>query len=109
MTQPLSDLGTSHYPITPLRVLMVLPSDFDQPEEIGHGKTYETTVIFTHDDKIKKTLDKKIPRFLTYSHYDLNTESLQANSWVHSQHDTKVKFELNFFGLSGPLVLLFGE
>ncbi|GLB45426.1 hypothetical protein LshimejAT787_3700070 [Lyophyllum shimeji] len=69
-----------HIPEIPLRILMVLPSDFDHPTTIGRNRTYEMTIPFAMDAKLKAQLNKYIPGFLKHSKYKAGT--LQTNAWL---------------------------
>lgn len=72
-------------PDIPLRILMVLGSDFDKPRAVGRTRTFETTCPFRIGTKLRKDLSDKIPGFISYSFYDSKTKQLQANLWVRLQ------------------------
>ncbi len=69
-------------PSIPLRILMVLPSDFDKPTKVGQGKTYEKSVPFELDTQAKSSLRENMPGFLENSFYDGKKKLLQVNCWV---------------------------
>jgi hypothetical protein len=66
----------------PLRILMVLSSDFNKPIKIDDQKTYEKSIPFTMDARTKLALKKNLPGFLENSFYDAKKKLLQTNCWV---------------------------
>jgi hypothetical protein len=69
-------------PPIPLRILMVLWSGFDKPTRADQAKTYEKSIPFEIDSKVKLSLQKNLPGFLEHSFYDSRKKILQVNCWV---------------------------
>ncbi len=69
-------------PLIPLRILMVLPSDFDKPSKVDPQKTYEKVIPFEMDLKTRTSLHEHIPGFIENSFYDQRKKLLQVNCWV---------------------------
>src|SRR5262245_48572070 len=63
----------------PLRVLMVLGSDFERPAEFSRSKNYEMSIPFKMNDV---SLRKKITGFISTTIYDNDSKELQVNTWV---------------------------
>jgi hypothetical protein len=75
--------GSSHssIPGLPLRVLMVLGTDFKRPSQNSKGKNYEMLIPFSPDPE-----DKIIPGFQQHSLSIKKSGDIKVNCWVCNIH-----------------------
>jgi hypothetical protein len=68
-------------PDLPLRVLMVLGTDFKRPKNFSRDENYEMLIPFAPDAK-----DKTIPGFQQHSYIGKKSGEIKVNCWVRKIH-----------------------